>query len=169
MAGSILFRPEVVMDALARWWRQWRRARSNFFDLKDCNTDEITRIAAYLAMTPAELQYIANYRDDWADLLRRRLATLGLTPGELAWLDPATFGHLAQRCARCESRGRCALDLADESADPAWQDWKEYCPNATMLRFLSAVHGCVGEGAGRAGSPADRAAEAATPDPAERR
>lgn len=44
-------------------------------------------------------------------------------------------------CARCAARGKCMRDLDDEFADPAWGDWRNYCPNATSLSFLRTLHG----------------------------
>ena len=55
------------------------------------------------------------------DLLRRRMLALDLDPYEMALSDPALFRHLRRRCALCQSREDCALDLARASAGPAWQ------------------------------------------------
>jgi hypothetical protein len=154
MTGATSPARSALIDVLAQYWRQWRRARSNVFDLPDCSIEEMARIATYLGMTPGALQCIATHSPGWADLLLRRLTALGLAPSELARADPATFGELARLCGSCESRGRCALDLTDEFADPGWQDWKDYCPNATTIRFLSAMYGFV-DGADHGGSPSD--------------
>jgi hypothetical protein len=78
--------------------------------------------------------------------LRRRMAALRVDPDELARSEPAAFQELQRLCATCDSRGRCALDLADESTDPAWQAWRDYCPNATTLSVRSALQGCQSDG-----------------------
>lgn len=75
-------------------------------------------------------------------LLCRRMRALRLDPDELYCSEPRAFGMLRRLCATCPVPGRCARDLADEFADPAWQDWRNYCPNATTLSILSALRGC---------------------------
>lgn len=75
-------------------------------------------------------------------LLCRRMRALRLDPDELYCREPRAFGMLRRLCATCPVPGRCARDLADEFADPAWQDWRNYCPNATTLSILSALRGC---------------------------
>ncbi|MDC7789733.1 hypothetical protein PQJ75_18870 [Rhodoplanes sp. TEM] len=75
-------------------------------------------------------------------LLCRRMRALRLDPDELYCSEPRAFGVLRRRCAGCTVPGRCARDLADEFADPAWQDWRNYCPNATTLSILSALRAC---------------------------
>ncbi|MBK5956846.1 hypothetical protein CCR97_01250 [Rhodoplanes elegans] len=84
-------------------------------------------------------------------LLCRRMRALRLDPDELYCSEPRAFGMLRRLCATCPVPGRCARDLADEFADPAWQDWRNYCPNATTLSILSALRGC---GMGDADPPA---------------
>jgi uncharacterized protein DUF6455 len=132
----------VIVDAIVRWRRAWMRARYNLFDLQDCSADEVNRIAQHLGISVAEFRSFAAHDPDRADLLRRRMAALHVDPDELARSEPATFQELRRRCTACDSRGRCALDLADEPADPAWQAWRDYCPNATRLSVLSALRGC---------------------------
>ncbi|RAI44261.1 hypothetical protein CH341_10160 [Rhodoplanes roseus] len=75
-------------------------------------------------------------------LLCRRMRALRLDPDELYCSEPRAFGILRRLCATCSVPGRCARDLADEFADPAWQDWRNYCPNATTLSILSALRAC---------------------------
>jgi hypothetical protein len=75
-------------------------------------------------------------------LLCRRMRALRLDPDELYCSEPWAFGVLRKLCATCSVPGRCAHDLADEFADPGWQDWRNYCPNATTLSILSALRGC---------------------------
>jgi len=128
-----------LLSAIAHWWRDWKRSRSNVFDLKDCSPEEISRIASFLGVSPGELACIANYYPDRAHLLERRLTTLGLEPAELARVDPEIWDRLQRLCATCDSRGRCALDLAGDVADGSRVDWEDYCPNAMTLNVLSAL------------------------------
>jgi len=65
------------------------------------------------------------------------MATLGIDPDELARLEPVVFQILTP--TTCESRGRCAWDLADD-LDPSWKeppDGGQGCySNVTELRAL---------------------------------
>ena len=75
-----------------------------------------------------------------ASLLLRRMRHLHINPDELAWGELAVFRQLAIRCGQCTSTAQCARDLSDESADPFGEDWRDYCPNASMLSMLSTLH-----------------------------
>lgn len=130
-----------MFNAVAGCWRNWKRSRSNIFDLKDCSADEITRIADYLGISPAELRCIASYSPDRANLLQRRMAALGLDWSDLARTDPGTWHDLERLCAACDSRGRCALDLAGDFANTGSVDWTSYCPNAATLGSLTTLCG----------------------------
>jgi hypothetical protein len=75
-------------------------------------------------------------------LLFRRITMLRIDRDELARDDPLLFCELQGRCTLCQSRGHCARDLAHEFDDPAWQDWRDYCPNSTTLSFLGTLQDC---------------------------
>jgi hypothetical protein len=68
-----------------------------------------------------------------AQLLPRRMTTIGLSPGKLARTKPFTVRELVQRCTACESPEQCEWDLRKDPANPAWQ---AYCPNAATLMAL---------------------------------
>ena len=131
-----------VLSAVAQWWRRWTKARSDLFELESCDPDQVEGIARDLGMSVSELRVVVRHGRDGADLLRRRMAALGLDPDELARSEPATLRDLQKLCTMCRSRGRCARDLAQESADPDWQDWRDYCPNAATLDMLSTLKSC---------------------------
>jgi len=131
-----------ISRTIARWRRNWARARSNLFDLQDCSAEERDRIARSLGISSAELRLIASGSPDRLDLLRRRMMALRLEPDGIARAEPATFAELHRLCTGCESRGRCALDLTDQSIDPASGDWREYCPNARTLSVLCTLKAC---------------------------
>jgi len=97
---------------------------------------EVERIARDVRMTPAELRAIAKRGPEAADLLLRRMAALDLDPAEVSQVGPQTFRDLQRVCSLCESKRRCARDLARDSAMPAWQD---YCPNAQTLIALDVL------------------------------
>ena len=73
------------------------------------------------------------------DLLPRRMLGLHFDVDEFSRTEPLAFGKLRELCALCESRRECERDLADEFADPGWQKWRDYCPNATTLCVLSTL------------------------------
>ena len=79
---------------------------------------------------------------DEPDLLRCRMITLDLDPYEWALSERALIRDLHRRCARCEGRERCAVDLAAESTDALpqeHQEWRKYCPNVATLDRLREV------------------------------
>ncbi len=82
------------------------------------------------------------------ELLRRRAMTLHLDMNELGRSEPLVLRELERSCAMCLSRGSCVLDLAQEfgrdPAQPANEEWRDYCPNAAMLKALSTLQGCSG-------------------------
>ena len=83
----------------------------------------------------------------WSELLLLRMRGLHIDPAEFARDEPLAFHEVQNLCARCDSMSRCAQDLGDEFADLAWQEWREYCPNATTFSTLSTLQSC--ETAGR--------------------
>lgn len=105
-------------------------------ELSCCGETEIERIAKDLRMSPADLRALAKQGPHAADLLLRRMAALDLDPVEVSEAGPQTFRDLQRTCALCESKRRCARDLARDSIDPAWKD---YCPNAETLSALNVM------------------------------
>jgi hypothetical protein len=75
-------------------------------------------------------------------LMVRRMARLGLDSQELRRAEPVLFDRLRANCLLCPRPELCALALMDESIDCGWQEWRDYCPNATELSMLNAVNGC---------------------------
>jgi hypothetical protein len=73
---------------------------------------------------------------DKTDLLRLRMEILHIDGNELARSDPVRLGELGRICAKCADREACEVDLAHPSADVAWGEWRDYCPNAIKLNEL---------------------------------
>jgi hypothetical protein len=67
---------------------------------------------------------------DSADLLKRRLQTLGVNA---AGVDPAVMRDLQLLCARCSSKQRCAHELEDK---PVAASWPKYCPNEVTIEAI---------------------------------
>jgi hypothetical protein len=66
------------------------------------------------------------------DLLRCRAAMLGVDLA--APRDDAMVETMTRRCARCEWRATCELDLERDPNDPVWET---YCPNTAALIALA--------------------------------
>jgi hypothetical protein len=128
-------------DAGAPTTSVWQRCRDligqhSRLDPTYCPNDEIERMASDLRMPATELLSASRRGPNSAELLRRRLATLDLDPGEIGRIEPGAMRDLQRCCTLCGSRGRCARDLARNASSPAW---KSYCPNAGTLAALDAM------------------------------
>jgi hypothetical protein len=134
-------RPSVA-GVIGQWWRNLT-AQDSCGAQRDLPAGEDMGAFAFDLDAAAELRELVSHGPDEAYLLPRRMATLGLAPDSVARLEPRTFCNLQWGCTLCEYKGRCAWDLADDFADPAWQDWRDdwpsYCPNAATLRALSEM------------------------------
>jgi hypothetical protein len=58
---------------------------------------------------------------------------LGLDLDEIKRDDRNTFNELKVRCAKCDFRDQCAIDLRRDPNTPVWE---AYCPNSAMLNVL---------------------------------
>jgi hypothetical protein len=123
-------------------WKSWKAARLHRADSDVCSEGALLRMAHGLGVPAAQIRWVSSYSPDPISLLERRMEALSLNPVDVTHIEPLTVRELQHRCVRCEKRGRCALDLADEVADPGWQRWREYCPSAATLMTLSILRGC---------------------------
>ena len=130
--------PRSIFKAL----KDWKAACLSFADSDVCSEYELERRANYLGIPVAQLRWVSSHRPDPISLLERRMEALSLNPDEVTHMEPLTVRELQRRCVRCEKRGQCALDLADKFADPGWQYWRDYCPNAARLSMLSTFQSC---------------------------
>jgi len=130
--------PRSIFKAL----KDWKAACLSFADSDVCSEYELERRANYLGIPVAQIRWVSSHRPDPISLLERRMEALSLNPEEVAHMEPLTVRELQHRCVRCEKYGQCALDLADKFADPAWQSWRDYCPNAATLSMLSTFQSC---------------------------
>lgn len=124
------------VEVISEWWRDWTRNSSVSSELTCCAEDEVERIARDVGISAAELRKLAHHGPDAADLLLRRMAALDLDRDEVSQTERRTFQDLQRVCTMCESKRRCARDLARDSDDPAWED---YCPNVATLKMLNAL------------------------------
>ena len=123
-------------------WKDWKVACLSFADSDVCSEYELKRRAHYLGIPVAQLRWVSSCGPDPISLLERRMEALSLNPDKVAHIEPLMVRELRHRCVKCEKRGQCALDLADEFADPGWKSWRDYCPNAATLSMLSTFQSC---------------------------
>jgi hypothetical protein len=93
-------------------------------------------MAHELGMSASELRALAKRGPDSENLLVRRMAALDLDAKEVAAIELAAFRDLHRVCTMCESRGRCARELARNPGSPSWE---EHCPNVETLKALGAL------------------------------
>jgi hypothetical protein len=129
------------VSALGRWYRNWRTAREGAFGLQCAGAAEVERIAQDLGLSSFELHELVR-RPDQRELLAQRMAGLHLEPAAFARSEPATLRDLQRVCSLCGARDRCADDLEEQGRDPAWQEWRDYCPNAATLSTLAVLQIC---------------------------
>jgi len=123
-------------------WKNRKGACLGFADFDVCSEYELKRRAHYLGIPVSQLRWVSSFSPDPISLLERRMEALSLNPDKVAHIEPLRVRELRHRCVKCEKRGQCALDLADEFADPGCQSWRDYCPNAATLTMLSALQSC---------------------------
>jgi uncharacterized protein DUF6455 len=123
-------------------WRNWKDACLSFADSEVCTEHELKRRARYLGIPIAQLRWVPSYSPEPIGLLQRRMEALSLDLDDVTRTEPLVLQKLQHRCIKCERRGQCALELADKSADPASENWRDYCPNAATLSMLSTLQSC---------------------------
>jgi hypothetical protein len=124
-----------VMHQLFRRLQNWLRARSALSELDRTSPAETARIAHDLGLSSSDLVRLADRGPDAAELLSQRLEALHVDTSRLVHDQPAALRDMQRLCAMCESKGRCARDLAARPDDPAWRG---YCPNAVMVDAITA-------------------------------
>jgi hypothetical protein len=71
--------------------------------------------------------------DENYSLLRWRMATLGLDPYLIECGETQAFHEIERRCAECDVRDACAMDLMGDPKNPLWES---YCPNSRVIDAL---------------------------------
>ena len=120
-----------LLDRLSRWFS----GRSELSALPD---DEVERMAQDLGMSAGELRGITAKGPHAADLLRVRMAALGLTQADIDRLAFGLIRDLERDCACCASKEECREDLARQPESPGWM---AYCANAKVLDAACAARG----------------------------
>ena len=128
--------PREMISGMKQWWRNWRRGNSSLSELICCGEYEAERMAHDLGLPVSELRRLTGYSPEAANLLAHRMAALNIDMKQITAVVPRTFQDLQRICTMCESHRQCARDLGRDPADQAWED---YCPNAAMLKMLTAL------------------------------
>jgi len=132
----------MVLDKLsslfATGWRHltdtavaWRQRRASVREIGDMDAREIGCIARDLGISPFEIRALAAKGQNAADLLVRRMKTIGLDP---ARVDLAVMHDLQRCCSICTQKGLCIHELEDK---PRIATWPKYCPNEQTLDALA--------------------------------
>ena len=125
---------DSIIVPIADWWRKHAAAWENVDNLDSFGPDELARMALDVGIPASDLRALATHCSDAADLLERRIASLGLDSAALAHTATAQLRDMERLCTLCQSKGRCARDLAADPSDPVWH---QYCPNEQTLSALA--------------------------------
>lgn len=109
---------------------KFRRRRARIDELRLLEPGELERLAQDAGLTFADLLDLAKRDGESAELLGRRLATLGI---DSARIDKAVLRDMQRCCSQCESKELCEHELEDQPKDAAWPS---YCPNEQTLAAL---------------------------------
>jgi hypothetical protein len=138
---ATLPRRSSILGSIRWWYRNWRATRQGAFELQCAGAAELERVARDVGLSSLELRTLVS-NPDRGELLAQRMAGIGLGARTLTRSDPAALRDLERVCAMCGFKYRCARDLAVQALDPTWQQWRDYCPNATTLSALGALEAC---------------------------
>jgi uncharacterized protein YjiS (DUF1127 family) len=128
---------ETPFGAIGRWWRRWKERRSAVAELDRFEPGDMTHLAHDLGVSASDLRTLAGRWPDSADLLRRRMAAVGLDEDQIARSEPQVLRDLERVCSECADKSRCRHELDDNGDNPAWRD---YCPNVSTLDALETEH-----------------------------
>ena len=126
--------PEALSDLFhylnATGKRFWQRLCSAA-EVDRLDSQEKARIANELGISADELHVLASKDKTSADLLVRRMESIGLDPRKT---DQAVMRDLQRCCSKCRDKVLCVHELEDK---PRNVTWPSYCPNEATLDALS--------------------------------
>jgi hypothetical protein len=149
LRASVLEAVGGVFRFLSKTGRRYWQRLSSAAEFGRLDGQEKRRIANELGISTDELRILAYKDKNSADLLVRRMETIGLEPRNT---DPAVMRDLQRCCSNCRDKVLCVHELEDK---PREVTWPSYCPNEATLDALTeeqARHRAATGQAGRAGS-----------------
>ena len=127
-----------LTNFLTATWHQLTTATNNLrqrsvaiHEIEHLDPQETRCLVQDLGIPAGELRILAAKDKNAADLLARRMETLGLDP---ARVDSAVMRDLQRCCSKCKDKGRCVHELEDHPREPLWP---KYCPNEQTLGALA--------------------------------
>ena len=125
--------PRLLIEFLDRLAERakaiWQRHKSAN-EVARLGRPEATCIARDLGISTDDLRALAGKDRNSAELLVRRMATLGLDPTKF---DGVVMHDLQSRCSLCRNKQLCVHELEDKPREPTWP---KYCPNEHTLAAL---------------------------------
>lgn len=125
--------PEAV-DGLFRYLsetgRRYLQRFSSAAEIDRLDGPERARIANDLGISSDALRVLAAKDKTAADLLLRRMKSVGLDPRDT---DPGVMRDLERCCSMCRDKVLCVHELEDKPRQAAWP---KYCPNEQTLHAL---------------------------------
>jgi uncharacterized protein YjiS (DUF1127 family) len=119
------------MKSLRQHVEEWVSALRASAELNRMDRRQLSRLAADVGVSIAELREFGASGPEATVLLDRRLANLRLTSA--AHAQPALHRDMQRVCLRCTAKSRCEYDLDLHPSEPIWMD---YCPNSDALNAL---------------------------------
>lgn len=122
-----------LLVPITRAAKAFQQRRSSINEVARLDSGERAHIAHDLGVSPDELRRLSTCDGHAADLLIRRMHSIGLEP---ATVPSAAMRDLQRCCSLCTNKVLCVYELEDQPRDPAWPS---YCPNGQTLAALGEV------------------------------
>jgi uncharacterized protein DUF6455 len=126
--AALLLTAQRQLTATAKAF--WQR-RASVDEIDRLGPQETGCLARDLGVSPGEIRLLAAKDSHAADLLYRRMKTIGLDPADV---DSAVMRDLQRGCSKCLDKGLCVHELEDRPREPTWP---QYCPNEQTLDALA--------------------------------
>lgn len=120
-----------MIGHVVSWAKQLSLRFGQSNELQKLDPDEINKIARDFGISVSELLTLAKSDVRVQELLKQRLAEMGLSEELVRNKHPNEFGDLNRVCACCASTKRCANDFLQHKPGHS-----EYCPNTDTLEAL---------------------------------
>ena len=121
-----------TVQTIAEAWRNWRERRHDIVEFDRADVTDVSEIARDLGLSASELRTLVGCGKNSAELLERRLQTLGFEPSHI---EPSVMRDLQRCCSQCHDKALCAHELEDK---PKGASWPSYCPNDQTIHVLLA-------------------------------